>query len=740
MQTALLGSGMALLHAARRHLSPVAHRWAWPVLLWLSIFLPTVRWWFPEEMLGAGLSPPFFAHAEWPSVVVRPATLLGLSYLAGFAWRLARWLSHTSFRLALRQTAPARIQVSLQPPLPAWLMDAGCILLWFHPLAWQCRKRWQEEMRSATNTSTTLHFWLGAATWGLMAWTIAGYPPLRQAGTRHLDAPVARFLSTPLLQLGTRIPADTAPWHLQWGHLELPLEPAADGRLQGDHTVFVSDWQRIRREAPRLWHGDTEVAVHRYQVTLWRQDLGTVQAMPWTQHAQDMAEPDGRDMVVGWQLYVQAEGAIVHPLVVRVANPDPLYYPPVPLPKMPETDERWPFQIVALPGRKTIVRLDTAVAPHLLDVYGDTSRYELYHVPGFRTSRRFVGEQEDLFAATRIAVGIPLHPEVDYLRLNEWPYTPHTYVACCVGNLCAAPELSLIRPEAWYGQDWFVRVGARRLDIVQAQLIVLEAGKRPRQYWLCGEEAPATFARLRQTLPPPASFYLQNLVVREAEGQLWHLPHTFAFHTAAAGMWHAQLTAGIEPLPPLPLRFDTALTYSGTLRELLIRACQVPPNRLELPPALADTLLTCHLWLDEEAWPAHRRILLETLRKAGSLHIARQWRRADDHYALIADDPSLLRRYAATDALQEERARALALESPYFEPVGPLTLSELGNLLEARFGIYVSTWRPPSGKFWFALPLHDFQQTLTVLRQQYGLSLEQTSRPLQLVVVRAGPF
>lgn len=736
MQTVLLGSGMALLYVGRRHLSSAMHRWAWPLLLWISIFLPTIRWWLPEQVLGAGLSHLFFAHVEWPPVVLRPAMLLGLGYLMGFAWRLARWLSQTPFHFALRQTAPATIRLSLWPPLPTWLMDVGGILLWFHPLALLCRKLWQRCMCAVTSTVTTSYFHLGAAIWALMAWTIVGYPPFRQAGAHYLDAPVVRLLSVPLLQLGTRAQSDTTPWHLQWGHLELPLAPAADGRLQGHHTVFASDWQRIRHETPRLWRGSTEVAVHHFQVTLWHQDLGTVQAMPWPQHVQSLSEPDEYGALVGWQLYLQAEGAVVHPLVVHVANPDALYYPPVPLPELPDTDERWPFQIVALPGYKTIVRLDTTAAPHLLKVYADTNRYELYDVPGFRTSRRFVGEQEDLFAATRIAVGTTLRPEIDHLHLNEWPYSPHAYVACCVGNLCAAPELSLIRPDSWHGHTWSVRIDDSRLDIVQAQLIVVQAGRRPRQYWLSGPQAPISFACLRQALPPPASFYLQNLVVRDAEGVLWHLPHTFAFHTAAPGMWHARLTPGIDPMPVLPLRADTVLTFSGTLRTLLLHACQVPANRLELPATLADTLLTCRLWLDKEALPAHRRILLETLRAAFSLHIARQWRRTDNHYALLTDEPSLLRRYTADNALDEELARVRALESPYFEPLGPLTLSELGSLLEARFGIYVSLWQPPSGKCYFALPLHDFQQTLVVLRQQYGLSLEQTFRPLQIVEVR----
>ncbi|RME57155.1 MAG: hypothetical protein D6790_13760, partial [Caldilineae bacterium] len=359
------------------------------------------------------------------------------------------------------------------------------------------------------------------------------WPPLRQTVAKQVDAPVARLLTVPLLELGPEVPRDTTPWHVQWGPLTLSLERGPDGRLQGDHTVLAQEWARVRHEAPRLFHGETEVAVHHFQVTLWREDLGTVQAMPWLAHRHGSTSQDAGGTLVGWQLYLQAEGAVVHSLVVHVANPAALYYPPIPLPELPDTDERWPFQVVSLPGGKTVVRLDTmaASARRLLEVYADTARYELIHVPGFRTRRRLVGEQEDLFAERRITVGPLPAPPIDYLRLNEYPVPADEYAALCIGELCAAPEVGLIRSDEWRASRWQVQVGDQRLEVVQAELIVVQPGQRPLQYWLAADLDRA-FADIRSAVPPPASFYLQNLVVRADHDRLWHLPLTFAFHTA----------------------------------------------------------------------------------------------------------------------------------------------------------------------------------------------------------------
>ncbi len=738
MQTLLLGSGMILLRM-QRAVPPSVHRWAWPALLWLSVFLPTVRGWPPAGTAAAWPAPAWWAEWHLPAVTLRAGMLAGAVYLVGFGWRLALWMRRTDFQFAFRQNGPRGFAFVLAPPLPQLLMDTGCMLLWFHPLAQPCRRYWLRlSRRPAVRKQAPHTFWLAAGSWLVGGWLCVTQPALREAGSRHLDAPTAEWLATPILELGTPTPPDTLPWHLRWGPLDLALERGPDGRLLGDHTVLASDWARIGHEAPRLFHGETELAVHDFQVTLWHEDLGAVQATSWLPRQGRQPPSDAQAGLVGWQLFLRAEGAVVHPLVVHVANPDALYYPPVPLPEMPTDEARWPFQIVSLPAGKTIVRLDTTVASarRLLEVYADTTRYTLLHIPGFRTRQRFVGEQEDLFAGRRKTAGLHLLPPIDYLQLREYDVPDSAFLGLWIGNLCAAPELGLIRPQEWQGEAWRIQAGKQTLEVAQAQLIVVRPGATPVAYWLAGGLEDA-FARMRQAEPAPASFYFQNLVVRDAQGMLRHLPRAFAFHTAAQGMWAAQVAPSIEALPVPPLRFDTTLTFEGRLGALLVEACAQRPNRIELPERLADLRLACRIQLDRAALPAWRRILLETLRKHLALHIGRAWRRPDNHYALIADDEALLSRFAADDALQREMARVLALESPWYEPLGPLTLEALGEVLEARFGIYVSLWRPPSGKYWFALPTHELDQTIEVLRQQYGLSLEPTFRPLHLVVVKS---
>ncbi|GEM_PF-5101206 len=727
----ILVSGIWWLNRARA--PRYFHLWAWPLLLWSSILLPTARWPLPSWSTWAASLAQLQLWAFYlPSLEINGALLVGVIYFLGFAWMLACWvtrLTHPMWVAAFRQK-PEYATAQL-------LMDSALVLLWWQPLAWYGQRLWQQQLQRLPYPCQSLRqIALHGSLWLTIMYALCNWPHLHQWTTRHFDQPLAAILTYPLWQYRPA-PTDTAQWWIQWGPLKLTLHQQADGKLGGTHQILLSDWQQVHHVVPRLWHGQTEVTVHTFQITMWQDDLGTVRAMPWPANKWPNDHQLDWDGLVGWQLYLQAEGAVVHSLVVHVNNPEALYYPPVPLPAPPETDTTWPFQIVSLPNMPTIIRLDTTEprAAKLIPLYSDSTRYQLIHVPGFRTYRRLINESEDLFARSKQPSGLWLQPPIDYWHLPEWTSSTDQYIGLCVGNLCAAPELSLIRPEVWRGAKVHLQVDTLALELVQAELIVQKPAHPPQQYWLWGDIA-SQIAELRASQSVPTSFYFQNLVIRDNNHKLWHVARAFAFHTAAKGMWHVQMR-GAPPLSDSSSIYDTVLVFSGSLRQLLEAATQTRANRIDIPPHLAERPVSLSLYLNRDALRATPRILLETLRRMYHLQISSSWQRPSNHYALIADYRDQLQLWQVKDSLQLELRQALANDSPWYETLGAHTLDELAHQLEERFGIYISLWQPPTGKYFFSLPTHSLAQTAEVLAQQYGLTLEQTFRPLQMIVVRS---
>ena len=78
------------------------------------------------------------------------------------------------------------------------------------------------------------------------------------------------------------------------------------------------------------------------------------------------------------------------------------YISPIKLPNIPK-DEVFNFQIVSFDNQKTILRVDTTNKEtyHIVKIYSNPEKYQIIHLPSFKSTRRYISEEELLDLKTK---------------------------------------------------------------------------------------------------------------------------------------------------------------------------------------------------------------------------------------------------------------------------------------------------------------------------------------------------
>jgi len=92
----------------------------------------------------------------------------------------------------------------------------------------------------------------------------------------------------------------------------------------------------------------------------------------------------------------------INSATMKIIDTEGPYRPPVYLQPMSTRNvDIYGFQLYSELGRNTLVRLDTTEesVKHIAKMYKDMEGYEVFHVPGFKTIRRFVSDRDKLLPA-----------------------------------------------------------------------------------------------------------------------------------------------------------------------------------------------------------------------------------------------------------------------------------------------------------------------------------------------------
>jgi len=252
------------------------------------------------------------------------------------------------------------------------------------------------------------------------------------------------------------------------------------------------------------------------------------------------------------------ENIPINSVAFKIHDPEGEYHPPVYFKSLNFIEkEVFGFQLYAAMGRKMLVRLDTTAEGNIHKMYEDKpDSYEILHIPGFKTVRRSLKDEEKLW------------PSDNFTRINlldktkSWPkdlqYYPEYYefedktIQLNWGQLKTP---SIVKKEddnrRWrYGPKWEGWPKKAELyeflSAAHSQPLVLivddKIWKTVRfDCWITSESTEdyrfltedirhPEITKVLKDLPRRSSIYIDNLLIENKNGEVRWFPVPFAFH------------------------------------------------------------------------------------------------------------------------------------------------------------------------------------------------------------------
>lgn len=428
------------------------------------------------------------------------------------------------------------------------LVEIFCALNWWNPLAYWYRRQWSELYGTETERPAP---------------PPAGQQQRLAGALVPLSLAICYFFVIPQSYSPTAAAGHWAGQHLrvvvyehkknnplgyafQWGELSIVLKKYANPNgYEGSVEMELSTFREMLREEIKVFRGRHQLRPGTISV-LYRSGTGNEQAYINDIDPRFVILKDRRsgkvynDLVsYGDEVVVfgDTEDIYLSRIRIHILDPRAGYEPVVNVPDIDHHVADFSFQIVGRAGKRTLVKVDSQHpnAWRILELYQDSERYEIVHIPGFRTNRRYVTENEALLskisaAGFDLAAGLP---DVNYLP--EYQGYLNLPVHLLWGTLEAAPSsenYTVAQFADASGGELFLQVGEMRFVPEAFEIVIAGKGGVPFGFRADGLH----YFSLRQAfsqIRPETSIYFDRIVIRDSDGALKLFPAAFAFHVGA---------------------------------------------------------------------------------------------------------------------------------------------------------------------------------------------------------------
>ncbi len=231
------------------------------------------------------------------------------------------------------------------------------------------------------------------------------------------------------------------------------------------------------------------------------------------------------------------EGISLNSAAIFIKDPTAPYKPPV-YPSYNNDAEIFSFQLVGGLS-KTLLKVDTTVASNkkIVGIYSNKKKYDMIHIPGYKTKNRYVKVTDSFWDPEEIGSTIDLSK----LKLKPWYLYPEVAVeteyACSAkwGKMNAAPlsqnhTLDVFKENM--NNPIEISLPKDQVSLYHFEMIVVPDRGQAIKY-ICDSITDPKVQEVLSKIGDRSSIYFQNLMVKNAAGEVLYMPLTFGFLIAS---------------------------------------------------------------------------------------------------------------------------------------------------------------------------------------------------------------
>lgn len=631
------------------------------------------------------------------------------------------------------------------------------LVLWFHPFSFLFKKQlkaiyfesgelflntqvFDNQTESEEIDSLSTWRWLpfipvvillsGLFTFNLSA-ELPGAEPVKIA-----DRLANNFGNFPIFQFEKAKPPS---YSLTWGELKLDLEKvAAPNGFSSFIEVELKDFQKAINEEIKVLKNEEALSFSTLDISLEKADDGRTS---WFQNVDPKAVElsnkyfgsVNNQIIEGDELYLSGKVDDVYLAGVKIKIKDPMeiYEPKIKISPIEKSRKLWGFQVIQAADGNTLVKLDTnnLETHHIIELYEDTTKYKIFHVPNFKTNSRLVTPENGLFKAETIQEKNLTEQLVNFYLLSEFEFQNKGAAVLNWGEMSALPSsqnYTLKEFKKNYLKPMELTIGDELLHLKQFRVVIFP--KDGKKVAFTTNNLNSYFLKNSlKAIEPETSIYINQIILSDGEAHEY-LPISFVFNIGKKRDQYdldiAESKGGLKKTIQQP-GFITYQNYRlSELISLLSRN-----ERMVFESSVKEPRLDISFQSDYVSNKKGSRIILERLKAQYHYYTEMRFENRKIWVLKSPEDTEHLEPFEFYYNIRPRLEEVIASNNAKgLETLTPGFMKDLANLLEQEFDIIVFDETQLEKAYGLGLDLSSFKNLKSQLEQDYGIRLIHEKR------------
>ncbi len=542
---------------------------------------------------------------------------------------------------------------------------------------------------------------------------------------------------------------EDAIYTVKWGELEIILEKYANPNMYRAYIELDLETaqKNIGNTIEVLKNGSTRsidgLAFMRYDAIKDKSDAPNwfrfEEINPTYAVILDEKDLDTYEPGTFFRIGLETEDITINSVELRITDPFEPYYPKLSAKNISDDPAEFAFQIINVPDRKTTLKADTLLTENQrnLEMYSDRSRYDIVHIPGFKTNRRLLSADDFIWWHEE---GKELENRSLIFKLREYNDYIGQSVGLFWGEIFANPNgINLTRKDIIDNQNFplVLRVGKDELEIIEFEMIVRRGEEEPEIHFIKRKNGEIRLPDLSE-IDIKTGIFIQKIVI-QSENDLEYFPINFSFNV---GNELSSYDLSIEEVTHGGVAFDTLINKrdsfsfkweNRTLKGVISDMTRFNENYIRLHGNIKNPTLNIDYSSPKINTRSGIYFLNAELRRRYQYSYRSKFETLPSYRMGLGSESKL-----NAFTVSQQKAENSSDEATIIDGIAVLesaTVDDLARFIEEQFGVYIYVVVDVGESYYFSLDISSIEAVTQQLEADYGLQLIHGNYPVRFIDV-----